>query len=194
MSDQSFKLNVGCGRNILPGWKNLDSAPLAGVDIIFDLESCAQERIPLPDDSVNEFLLSHVVEHIHNILPMMQELYRIAQPDSKMIIRVPYGSSDDAYEDPTHIRQYFIGSFGYYSQPYYWRADYGYRGDWQAKNITLVVGKRFVEGNNVNQIMDTIMHQRNIVSEMIVELIAVKPIRSPQKELQETPEIKIQAA
>ena len=86
---------------------------------------------------------------------MMQELFRIAQPDGKMIIRVPYGSSDDAYEDPTHIRQYFIGSFGYYSQPYYWRADYGYRGDWQAKNITLVVGKRFVEGNNVNQIMDT---------------------------------------
>ena len=37
------------------------------------------------------------------------------------------------------------------------------------------------------------MHQRNIVSEMIIELIAVKPIRSPQKELQETPEIKIQA-
>ena len=50
MSDQSFKLNVGCGRNILPGWINLDSAPLAGLDIIFDLESCAQERIPLPDD------------------------------------------------------------------------------------------------------------------------------------------------
>ena len=60
-------------------------------------------------NSVNEFLLSHVVEHIHNILPMMQELYRIAQPESKYDHRVPYGSSDDAYEDPTHIRQYFIG-------------------------------------------------------------------------------------
>ena len=181
MTDKSFKLNVGCGRNILPGWKNLDSAPLAGVDIMFDLESCAQERIHLPDDSVSEFLLSQWIEHIQNILPMMEILLSIAQPDGKnMIIRVPDGSSDDAYEDPTDIRQYFIGGFGYYSQPYYWRADYGYRGDWQAKNITLVIGKRFVEGNNVNQIMDTIMHQRNIVSEMIVELIAVKPIRSPQ--------------
>ena len=35
------------------------------------------------------------------------------------------------------------------------------------------------------------MHQRNIVNEMI-ELMAVKPIRSPKKELQETPDIKIQ--
>jgi hypothetical protein len=41
--------------------------------------------------------------------------------------------------------------------------------------------------------MDTIMHQRNIVSEMIVELMAIKPSRSPKKELQETPDIKIQS-
>ena len=31
------RLNVGCGRNILPDWINLDSAALPGVDIA-DLE------------------------------------------------------------------------------------------------------------------------------------------------------------
>ena len=60
----------------------------------------------------------------------MQELWRIAKPNAKMVIRVPHGASDDAWEDPTHVRAYFSNSFGYYSQPYYWRADYGYRGDW----------------------------------------------------------------
>lgn len=193
MNNKSVKINVGCGRTIIPGWINLDSMPLPGVDVIFDLETCAKEKIPLPDNSADEFLLSHVIEHIDNILPMMQELHRIAQPDAKMVIRVPYGSSDDAFEDPTHIRQCFIGTFGYFSQPFYWLADYGYRGDWQPKKITLRMDKRYVSGNNVTQIMDLVMHQRNIVSEMVVELVSIKPIRSPLKDLQENPEINIQA-
>lgn len=192
MADKPIKLNVGCGRDIIPGWKNLDSFPLAGVDIVFDLETCATQSIPLDENSADEILLSHLIEHIKNILPMMQELYRIAQPDAKMIIRVPYGSSDDAFEDPTHIRQCFIGTFRYFSQPFYWKADYGYRGDWQAKRITLYIQKRFVTGKDVNQIMELVMHQRNIVTEMAVELQCIKPIRLPQKELQENPEINIQ--
>jgi len=192
MTDKPVKLNVGCGRNIMDGWVNLDSIPLPGVDIVFDLESCATRKIPLPDDAAEELFLSHVIEHIHNILPMMEELHRVARPDAKMIIRVPYGSSDDAYEDPTHIRPCFIGTFGYFSQPFYWRADYGYRGDWQPKRITLAVEKRFVQTNNVTQIMAMVRHQRNVVKEMAVELRCIKPIRSPAKELQESPEITIQ--
>jgi hypothetical protein len=40
-------------------------------------------------------------------------------------------------------------------------------------------------------IMDKINHQRNIVSEMVAELIAVKPIRQPLRELQMIPQILI---
>lgn len=192
MEKLSGKINVGCGRNIIPEWINLDYAELPGVDIVFDLELCENHQIPLSDDSINEILLSHVIEHIKNILPMMQELHRISRTSAKMIIRVPYGSSDDAYEDPTHVRQLFLGSFGYFSQPYYWRADYGYRGDWQVKKITLAVEKKFGQDRTGNQIMDLVKHQRNMVKEMIVELIAIKPIRSPQRDLQEAPEINIQ--
>ena len=108
------RLNVGCGRGPLQGWVNLDSVALPGVDIVADLESCATTRLPFPDSSVEEFLLSHVLEHIRGSLGLMQELWRIAMPEAKMVIRVPYGASDDAYEDPTHVRQYFLGSFGFF--------------------------------------------------------------------------------
>lgn len=37
----------------------------------------------------------------------MEELHRIAKQDAIFTCRVPYGSSDDAYEDPTHVRQFF---------------------------------------------------------------------------------------
>ena len=98
------RLNVGCGRSILPGWINLDMNPVAGIDIVADLEQCRLERLPLDDGSVDEFFLGDVLEHIRQPLPLMEELHRIAKPGARMTIRCPYGASDDAFEDPTHAR------------------------------------------------------------------------------------------
>lgn len=183
------KLNVGCGRNALAGWINLDFMPLPGVDIVADLDACDREPLPIDDDSTDEFLLSHVLEHIRKPLPLMQELYRIARPDALCVVRCPHGASDDAWTDPTHLRPYYHGSFGYFSQPYYWRADYGYRGDWQPRTITLAVeGERFA-GVAATEIFSRMQTERNVVREMIVELVAVKPIREPKRELQRQPKL-----
>jgi hypothetical protein len=183
MTTQKIALNVGCGRNIRPGWINLDSYPLPGVGLVADLELCGTVPLALPDNFVDEFLLSHVMEHIRNVLPMMQELHRVAKPNAVMKVHVPYGSSDDAYEDPTHVRQMFIGSFGYFSQPYYWRADYGFRGDWVAEDLELVVKQDFAHLSPAD-VMRHVQYGRNIVVEMIATLRAVKPIREPLRDLQ----------
>lgn len=195
--DTKVKLNVGCGRNILPGWINIDSRNREGVDIVQDLDNIVPDdyprwregclgggRLAIENDTVDEFLLSHFLEHVHNSLALMQELHRIAKPRAKMVIRCPYGSSDDAWEDPTHVRPYFTGSFGYFAQHHYWRADYGYRGDWQVKRITLLVDPATPQNISLK-----IFSERNIVKEMIAELYAVKPIREPKRELQEVPEV-----
>lgn len=187
---EPVRLNVGCGRNVLGGWINLDSQELPGVDIIADLERCADAPLPLEDDSVDEILLSHVIEHIRSPLPMMEELYRVARPGAKAIIRVPYGASDDCWEDQTHVRGYFLQSFGYFSQPYYWRADYGYRGDWQPTELTLFVGREHAWMPQ-EALLEKINRERNIVREMVCTLVAVKPLRLPQRELQALPAIKI---
>ncbi len=185
------RLNVGCGRNTLPGWINLDRAKLPGVDVVADLEKCASTPLPLESNSIDEFLLSHVIEHIHASLDLMQELYRVAKPNAKATIHVPFGGSDDAWEDPTHVRAYFINSFGYFSQPFYWRADYGYRGDWQPDRIVFLVEERLHKGMALQAILDKIYTQRNVVREMIAELTAIKPARQPVRELQVIPRIDI---
>jgi SAM-dependent methyltransferase len=182
------KLNVGCGRNRIDGWLHLDAAALPGIDIVADLETCATAPLPLADGSVDEFLLSHVMEHIRNVLPMMQELYRIAAPDARMVVRVPYGSSDDAYEDPTHVRQLFLNSFGYFSQPNYWRADYGYRGDWLTESITLVIAPDIPALPDA-QLLERVHRDRNVVVEMVAILRAVKPMREAKRELQNLPSL-----
>src|SRR5437016_5558964 len=185
------RLHLGCGRTIMPGWVNLDVFPGQGVDIVADLDRCAEIPLPVEADTFDEFLGSHLFEHLRNPLPMMQELHRIAKPGAKAVFRVPYGSSDDAYEDPTHVRQCYLRTFSYFSQPFYWRADYGYRGDWQIEVIHLLVSKKRCEGKSPAQVMEDVMHLRNIVLEMVVELTAVKPIRPPRKELQRSPPIKL---
>ena len=187
----SVKLNVGCGRNAMEGWVNLDRVELPGVNIVADIDRCAEEPLPLEDDYVDEFLLSHVIEHLRNPLPLMQELHRIAKPNALAAIRVPYGSSDDAFEDPTHVQRYFLNSFGYFSQPSYWRADYGYRGDWQPEKVRLLLPAAENQGLSQKEIMTKISTLRNQVGEMMAELRAVKPICEPKKELQRAPKIEL---
>jgi len=181
------KLHLGCGKTILKEWINLDITKGQGVDIVADLEKCSETPLPFEDNSIDEFFASHLIEHIHHTLPMMQELHRIAKNDAKAVFRLPYGSSDDAYEDPTHVRQYFLNSFGYFSQPYYWRADYGYRGDWKTEKISLLVSEAVYKDKSFHEIYEDVMKRRNVVSEMIVELRAIKPIRETKKELQTHP-------
>jgi SAM-dependent methyltransferase len=185
------KLHLGCGRNIMDGWINLDVFQMDGVDVVADLDNCKNNPLPFDDNSINQFLGSHVIEHLNNTLDLMEELHRIAKPNAVALFRVPYGSNDDAFEDPTHVRQYFLNSFGYFSQPFFWRADYGYRGDWLTERIILIVDKQRYESKTTDEIMHDVNSYRNVVKEMIVELRAIKPIREPKRELQVSPYIEI---
>lgn len=186
------KLNLGCGRNIMPGWVNVDAAALPGVDVVADLDACRTTPLPFGNDSASEFLLSHVLEHIRDALALMQELHRVAEPGAKLIIRGPYGSSDDAHEDPTHCRLLFANSFAYFSQPTYWRADYGYRGDWETEQIVLFVRKSENEGLTAEEVLRKVNQLRNVVLEVYAVLKAVKPIRPPDRSLQKAATISLQ--
>lgn len=172
-----MKLNIGCGRNQIKGFVNVDCMGLPGVDIVCKV---GIEKLPLEDNIADEIFCSHTLEHIEKPLPFMQELWRVAKPGCLLTIRVPYGSTDVAFEDPTHIRQYFPGSFQYFGQPAYMKADYGYRGDWDLKEIQLRMPDCEFEGKDINNILLVINRNRNIVEEMTASLECVKPLRVPQ--------------
>jgi len=178
-----MKVNLGCGRHILPGWVNVDAFPAPGVDRVVDLDNPPDGWEP---NSVDEFLMSHVLEHLREPLRALEWCWRVAKPGAVLTAHVPYGSSDDADADPTHVRRMFVGSWLYFAQPAYWRADYGYRGDWQCRRLLLRVdGKRFPAEATELQVRTAISTVRNVVLEMRAELVAVKPIREPNRSLQE---------
>ncbi len=106
------KLNVGCGRDTKEGWVNLDITPGPGVDVVCDVDN---DPMPFRDNQFSTSLVSHLLEHLHNPLFFMGELWRVSKPEAECVIRVPHGGSDNAWEDQTHVRPYYAGSFGAFS-------------------------------------------------------------------------------
>ena len=174
-------MNLGCGRDYRDGWVNVDH-PLASTphDESWDFDG---GRCPFAEGVIERSEGRHVLEHLARPLEFMEALWRATVPGGEAGFRLPYGSSDDAWEDPTHARPYFLGSFGYFSQPFYWRADYGYRGDWLVDRIVLAVHPDWVEADH-DELVRALPRERNVILEMFVELRAVKPARPQVRELQ----------
>ena len=100
-----MKLNLGSGSKILHGYINVDKYNYYKPDVVHDLEIFPY---PFKDDSVDEILLSHVLEHIGQspgiFLGIIKEFYRICHNNSLIKIIVPHPRHDDFISDPTHVR------------------------------------------------------------------------------------------
>lgn len=85
-----MKLNLGCGDKILPGYVNVDVAPSrAGrkPDVICDLHKLE----PFDDESVDEVLAVHVVEHFWRweVVGVLREWARVLRRGAPMILECP---------------------------------------------------------------------------------------------------------
>lgn len=200
--DTLKKLNIGCGTSELPGFINLDHTNAPHIDILHDLESghpmhwkdIKQPRDEhyrgiglntiVPENYFDRMLCSHVFEHIKNPIAMMRELWRVAKPGCSLVIITPYGSSDNAWEDPTHVRPIFKDTYIYYNPLAYNRADYGVDFDWSFRRRQFSLDSTFFDDNvSDEQIGLAVATMRNVVKEFLVEMVAVKPAR------QRTPDV-----
>ena len=100
-----MKLNLGSGSKILDGYTNVDKYDYYKPDVVHDLEIFPY---PFKDNSIDEILLSHVLEHIGQspdiFLGIVKEFYRICRNNSIIKIIVPHPRHDDFMADPTHVR------------------------------------------------------------------------------------------
>lgn len=93
-------LNLGCGKNRLPGHVNVD---LYGTpDMVWDLEVFPY---PWADNSVDGIEMWHVLEHLGDWWTAFTECARVLKPGGYLNIRVPDESSPTAltYRDHKHV-------------------------------------------------------------------------------------------
>jgi SAM-dependent methyltransferase len=172
------KLNLGCGQNPMDGWTNVDWIAGPGVDKVLNLEDAHWSEIG-PLDSVDEIYASHLIEHINDPLGLFAQLWHVAKPGAIAAFACPYGSSDDADEDPTHVRRMFINSWAYFAQPTYWRGNTEYVGDWQIRQVQLRVDTTswLDAEESLPLLYERVKHNRNVVTEMVAQLECIKPAR-----------------
>lgn len=105
------KLNLGCGKDIRPGWINVDKIELDGVDIVHDLDMFPY---PFDDNSVDYILMNHTLEHLDDVVRVMEECHRILKPNGRLEIVVPYYKHTGAFADPTHRHFFTEHSMDYF--------------------------------------------------------------------------------
>lgn len=81
-------------------------------DMGFDL---GKFPYPFPDNSVDEILASHILEHLPDTVAALDEWWRIVKPGGKIVIRVPSHTHIDSVTNPTHKRFFTSRSIEYFT-------------------------------------------------------------------------------
>jgi predicted SAM-dependent methyltransferase len=104
-------LDLGCGNKKHPGAVGIDINLSSDADIIHDLNSVPY---PFEDSLFDEIIADNIVEHLDNVILVMEELSRISKVGAKIKVIVPYFRSKWAYIDPTHRHHFTVDSFAYF--------------------------------------------------------------------------------
>jgi len=87
--DNKVKLNLGYGNDYKKGYINCDISKEVKPDKIVNLE----KELPFKDNSVDEIIINHTLEHIHNFISLMHELHRICKKEAIIKIKTPFFSA-----------------------------------------------------------------------------------------------------
>jgi SAM-dependent methyltransferase len=94
-------LDIGSGDiKQYPDNIGVDLRPGSGVDVRADL----RYGLPIADRSVDVIFAVHILEHLIDFLPLVDECHRVLRPDGVLHMLSPWWRYVNAVADPTHVR------------------------------------------------------------------------------------------
>lgn len=112
---KQLRVDIGCGLNKRQGFIGIDKSTDVNADYVLDAE---REKLPFDNSSVDEIYCGHLVEHLHDLVPFMNECYRVLKNGGVLTILAPYYTSIQATQDPTHVRFISENTFRYFTNEY----------------------------------------------------------------------------
>ena len=104
-------LDIGCGNSKTPGAFGMDILPGPQVDLVHDLNALPW---PIEESRFDKIVCSHVLEHINDLVGVMNEIHRVSKNGARIHIITPHFSSLNSWEDPTHTRHFARRSFSFF--------------------------------------------------------------------------------
>lgn len=91
---------------------NLDRTSVLGADVVHDLNDFPW---PFPADRFTRVVARDVLEHLDDLVGVMEELHRVCSNGARVEIGLPHFSSVTHFTDPTHRHAFGIESFDYFT-------------------------------------------------------------------------------
>ena len=111
MVNEKKILDFGCGNKKRNGSVGIDINSNTDADIVHDLNVFPY---PFDDSTFDEVYADNVIEHLEDVIKVMEELRRVTKKGALIKIIVPYFRSKWAFIDPTHIHFFTVDSFSYF--------------------------------------------------------------------------------
>jgi SAM-dependent methyltransferase len=110
--DQRDVLHLGAGKKYADDAVNVDLVAATGPDVVHDLDVTPW---PFPEGRFAEVRAYDVLEHLDDLVAVMQEIHRVCRPGASVKITVPHFSCCNAFTDPTHRHYFGRFSFDYFT-------------------------------------------------------------------------------
>ncbi|OLC13276.1 MAG: hypothetical protein AUH29_13215 [Candidatus Rokubacteria bacterium 13_1_40CM_69_27] len=177
----SRKLDVGCGTldeskraryrryGLSPDeYIGVDHARIPGVSVVADLD----RSLPFADESVDEIVAVHLLEHVRDLEHTMREFHRILKSDGALRVWVPHCFSAIAFGDTTHRRFFAYDSLSQFDS----RHPTGYYYDFHFEFVLsrMQVFRRWYKPRLLDRILEAIINTNQSRGQRFLKVLPYK--------------------
>ena len=117
MSGTRLDIGGGTKKTAAPGHINIDLTDDADIkwDLNKGLPRGSDPKIaPIWNEPIEGIRCHQVLEHLTEVIPLMNDCFKVLKPGGIMEISVPLAGTDPFWQDPTHKRGFILRTFDYF--------------------------------------------------------------------------------
>jgi predicted SAM-dependent methyltransferase len=180
-NDKKVKLDIGCGRldnvkrqryaryGINPEeYIGLDSVKVEGVSVVADIT----KKLPFANESVDEIVAVHVLEHVNDLEFVMREFHRVLKDGGDLKIWVPHCFSAIAFGDTTHKRFFAFDSLSQFDKKH--PMSYYYDFHFKFLGSKMQILRRWYKPNLIDKILEKFINSNQWRGQRILKILPYK--------------------